>query len=134
MALGKKTGGKDFKQGQSGNPNGRPKLPEDVKSCLKLNQVEFVRLANEFLSMPVKKLKEIAENPEETVLRQILAVVLLEAIKNGDCKRLEFFLNRLITKPRQHIEADVTQKSLHLEIVKLINNIEKENQIVSISS
>lgn len=126
MALGEKTGGKDFKQGQSGNPKGRPKLPEDVKSCLKLNQVEFVRLANEFLFMSAKQLKEVIDNQEETVFRQILASVLLEAIKNGDYKRLEFFVDRLIGKSPQYGEANTIKKSLHLEIVELINSIEKE--------
>lgn len=126
MALGEKTGGKDFKQGQSGNPKGRPKLPEDVKSCLKLNQVEFVRLANEFLFMSAKQLKEVSENHEETVFRQILAAVLLEAITNGDHKRLEFFIDRLIGKSKQ-TEVDEPQKNLHCEIVRFIQSTEKNN-------
>lgn len=127
MAKGEKTGGRNFEDGKSGNPNGRPKLPADVKAVLNFNQVEFVRQSNEFLSMSVSDLDKVIEDAQETVFRVILARTLKAGIESGDQKRLEFFLDRLIGKPIQQIDSGNNKKSMHLEIVKLIEGIEENS-------
>lgn len=128
MAKGEKTGGRNFEQGTSGNPKGRPRLPDDIKSMRKFNQAEFDRQANEFLFMPVNQLSEILENPAETALRKILAGIIVESAKNGDYKRLEFLLDRLIGKPTKHVETDISEESMHSRIVNSLNGIERKNQ------
>jgi hypothetical protein len=42
MATGKKTGGRNFPKGKSGNPAGRQKLPAEVKIIRKLTADAFI--------------------------------------------------------------------------------------------
>lgn len=96
MANGEKTGGRDFQPGQSGNPNGRPRLPEDLKAARRLNKVELDRILNEYLHMSLNEIKERASNPDTPALEVMVAKVVAEAIKRGDEKRLGFILDRLV--------------------------------------
>jgi hypothetical protein len=96
MALGKKTGGRDFKPGVVTNPNGRPKLPEELKAARALNKQELERLLNEYLSMPIQEIKAKASDPTTPSLHVIVAKIVAEAISKGDQQRLGFLLDRLI--------------------------------------
>lgn len=127
MAKGIKTGGRNFNSGESGNPTGRPKLPKDVRAMLNLNQTEFVRNSNEILNMSIDDLDEVIADQNQTVFKALIARIVNEGIQSGDHKKLEFFLDRIIGKPKQHIEAEVNKKSMHNEIMKMIEETEKKN-------
>lgn len=106
MASGFKTGGRDFKPGQSGNPAGRAKLPEDIKEARGLNKIQFERMLNRYLAMSAPEIKTIAESPKTPALDLIVAKVIYEAIKKGDDKRLDFMLNRLIGPVKQILQIE----------------------------
>lgn len=127
MAKGEKTGGRNFKAGNSGNPSGRPKLPEDVKAMLNLNQAEFVRNANEILSMSVAELDAVIGDQKQPVFKALIARIIKEGLMGGDHKKLEFFLDRIVGKPKQQIETEVNKKSMHFEIMNMISEIDGEN-------
>lgn len=124
MATGKKTGGRDFQPGTSGNSNGRPKTPSDVKALVSLNNTEFVRLCTEFLYMSEEDLRKVAADPKEIVLKKMISNILKVAIETGDHKRLEFFLDRLVGKPVKTFDNSGTV-SMHAEIVKMIEEAEE---------
>lgn len=96
MALGKKTGGRNFEPGVVTNPNGRPKLPEDIKEARKLNKEEIERLLNSYLGLTQEELKSKLQDPKTPTLELLMARIVVEAIKKGDERRLDFLLNRLI--------------------------------------
>lgn len=100
MAKGQKTGGKDFKPGQSGNPNGRPPLPEDVRLVRKMNQAEFDSTIAHMVTLPASRVKEIADSLETPALERALAKTLYLAGRSGDQKRLEVILNRMHGRPQ----------------------------------
>ena len=86
-----------FQPGQSGNPNGRPKLPEDIKKARKLTQVKLERILNKYIYMDRAEFQLMAE--KETgmpVLECLVVSILSRATLEGDEKRLEFLLKRLI--------------------------------------
>ena len=106
MAKGKKTGGKNFTKGKSGNPKGRPKTPPDVRNIRALSKTEFTRIANEFLWLSTtaadKKLKSRGLSQFEKAVGQTV-----KKAAAGDLMRLNMVLDRLIGKPRDKMELTV---------------------------
>lgn len=98
MAKGKKTGGRDFVPGKSGNPKGLPPIPADVKEARKLNQIEFERIVNKFLYMTREEVSKYAQAPGTPTLELLIASILSKAVTQGDQSRLNFVLDRLIGK------------------------------------
>lgn len=110
MAIGKKTGGNDFKPGTSGNPNGRPRLPDDIKAARKLNKVELERLLNRYIHMPISEIQRLLKIPIESnetpSIEVLIAKIVAEGIKRGDEKRLGFLLDRLIGPVKMKVSLD----------------------------
>lgn len=129
MAKGFKSGGRNFKTGESGNLKGRPKISDDVRLAINLNTEEFVRICNHFFNMPAYELDLVLENDNETTLKKIIAKILREAIDSGDQRRLEFFLDRTIGKPIVKGSVEVAPKSYHAEIMELIRDAEEKAKL-----
>lgn len=106
MATGVKTGGKDFSPGESGNPDGRPPLPEDLKAARKLNKTELERILNEYIHMSLTEIQRRAGHPETSALEVLVAKVLAEGIKRGDEKRLGFLLDRLVGPVKRSVSVE----------------------------
>lgn len=103
---GKNTSGlKPFKKGQSGNPKGRPPLPEDVKAARKLGKAEFVRLVNDYLWINWDEAQKRLSSKKEPVslMEQAVGNLALDAA-NGDRGALDLILDRLIGKTRDKME------------------------------
>lgn len=93
-----------FKKGQSGNPKGRKKMPEELKYAKKLNK-EFVEVQlTKFLGKSVKDLDEILENSELPSMQHFISKIILIGIKEGDHVRLNFLFDRVIGKVTEKIE------------------------------
>ncbi len=105
MSKGKKTGGRDWKSGETGNPNGSPGLPKDLKDARKLNQVEFERAVNKCLYLTPTKLQEHLVVEDTPVIEHLIGSVILRGIKEGSHAHLEFVLNRLVGKVQDRIEV-----------------------------
>lgn len=116
MAKGVKTGGRDFKPGQSGNPNGRPPLPEEVRIARSLNKAEFERIVNEYIHMSLVEIQDRAKDPSTSALEVIIAKIVAEAIKRGDERRLGFILDRLIGPVPKNVQLD-SEEGKGFEIV-----------------
>lgn len=106
MAYGRKTGGRNFKPGQSGNPNGRPVLPEEIKEARRLNKAEFERILNQYIHMPLEDIKTRASDPTTPALEVLVAKILAEGIKRGDEKRLNFIVDRLVGPVKRKVSLD----------------------------
>jgi hypothetical protein len=102
---GKKTGGRDWQAGQSGNPNGRVKFPPDVKKARTLNLVEATRALNKYIYMTREELLEAANSPETVALDLMIIRVIVESGKTGDHHRLGFLFDRLIGKVTEKAEV-----------------------------
>jgi len=100
---------KQFKPGQSGNPGGRPKLPEDVKEARQLNRVEFERIVNRHLWMTKAQLQEAIKDPAAPLIETMVGTLIAKAIQAGDHIRLEFILCRLIGKVQERIEISTPE-------------------------
>jgi hypothetical protein len=94
-----------FKKGQSGNPGGKPKVPDDIKEARKLNQIELERAINRLIWLPRAELKALIENPETPMFEMMLASIVAQAAQKGDQSRLEFILMRVIGKVKDQLEV-----------------------------
>lgn len=95
-----------FKPGQSGNPNGRPKTPEDIKEARKLNRFDFERIVNELWWMPPEELLAVLKDENTPAIKIMVARIIVEASKEGDPKRAEFLLQRTIGTVKVHVSMD----------------------------
>ncbi len=98
---------KRFKPGQSGNPGGRPKTPEDIREARRLNQAELERTVNRLLFCTREELQTIVKDPKTPMLEVMVASIMAQAATKGDQLRLEFVLARLIGKVKEHLEVTV---------------------------
>ncbi len=108
MAKGKKSGGKDFKPGVSGNENGRPPLDPAVKQFKKLTQDIIDEVGFLVLDGDKVGLAKIIADPQASTLKRWIAQVAETGIKLGDMDSLDKLLNRLLGKAPQKLEHSGT--------------------------
>lgn len=94
MAKGVKTGGRDWVKG-AGGP-GRPRIPSEIKAASSLTIAEARAKLNEFLAVPIPELELIMKDPTRPAIDLWVCRIVLLGIKEGDERRLDFMLSRLI--------------------------------------
>lgn len=120
MAKGVKTGGRDFAPGQSGNLNGRPKVPPDVRQARTANTEELTRILTEFMKLPISFLKERMKAEGTSSMEMLVGSILVKAITNGDFSRANFLFDRAFGKvPDKH----EFQGSVHAALVKAMKGL-----------
>jgi hypothetical protein len=112
MAIGKKTGGKNFKPGNKANPNGRPKVPSDVKEARRLNTNLLTLTFNRLIFMTEAELRLHWENPNTPKFEKIVCKILNQAEVRGDHYRLDFILNRLVGKVTEKVEHSLPRPTI----------------------
>jgi len=98
MPKGKKYGGRDFQPGHKFG-QGRPRVPQDLKEARSLNRIELDRLLNKYIYMTAPEINSAVRSTELPMIELITAKVLAKAFNDGDTKRLEFILDRLLGPP-----------------------------------
>lgn len=101
---GKKTGGRDFKKGQSGNPNGMKPMDPEVKAFKKLTQEILDEIGFLVLDGNSEALGRIVKDPKSSTLKKWIASVALTGILNGDMDALDKLLNRVLGKVKEKVE------------------------------
>lgn len=100
MAARKKDG--RFKKGESGNPNGRPKLPPELKQIKQLSPSYVKTVIAKLTRMSKEQITEWIELPMESggpnLLEMMVASVINQALSHGDHSKLQFLLDRSIGK------------------------------------
>ena len=95
MAIGRKTGGRDFEPGNNANPNGRPRVPEDVKQARKLTRMELERILNEYVYLSKGEITDRLKSTGTPALELIIGSIIVKAVTAGDQQRMNFLLDRL---------------------------------------
>lgn len=93
-----------FKPGQSGNPEGRPKLPPDIVEARRLNRVELERILNRYIWMTKAELSAAITDAATPLMEVMIASLVARAAKEGDQQRLGFVLDRLGFKAAEPVQ------------------------------
>ena len=93
-----------WNRGESGNPKGRPKklVPSMKVEGYKLTEINDTIQA--LVSMNVKDLKSVYENPNATILEKTVAAALRKSLEEGDLDSIETLMNRVYGKPKEKME------------------------------
>lgn len=93
-----------WQKGKSGNPNGRPKLSQEIKESRLFNKIEVESLLNRYMKMPISDLLKIAEDQSIPAIESVIAKVVALAAQQGDHLRFNFLLDRMIGKVKDQVE------------------------------
>lgn len=128
-----------FKPGVSGNPSGRPILPDELRAIRSLNQVEACKLISKYARMTKDELLKAVDDESTPVIELSIASIFSKCVENGDYTRLSFLLDRAIGKVPSIAESDEEtlaraeiQSLSDQELLRLIT--EKLPELTSIKS
>jgi hypothetical protein len=133
MAKGRKTGGTDWGKGQSGNPKGRKKLPEEIKEIRKLTAERIIETFSKYLGMTQSEMLELDKRN-----LSLLEVWMLKAaelgIKTGNYFILDKILDRVIGKASMGIKVEGEDKSVEArerleEIINILKSPRKTEEL-----
>lgn len=102
MARGKKTGGRDYRPGHASPGPGRPRVPDDIKLARAYIGTDFEKIIHKYFYLSKRETEESLKTAG--MLERVMARMLIEAERYGDPRRLEFFLDRIIGKPKEMLE------------------------------
>lgn len=108
-----------FKPGQSGNPNGAPKGTGELRKIWKLNRTECEKILNEILYMTMSELQEVIKDKNNNGIKVLMTSILIAGINEGDPRRADFFLDRLIGKVPNKIEGPNGEPMSFIGLVEL---------------
>ena len=96
--------GRKFQPGQSGNPKGRPKKPDWVRSIEKLTNDEIKALFSKFARMTKSEIEGLTKDPDATIIELMIARQAHQAVAEGNLGALNVFLDRTVGKVTDKVE------------------------------
>ncbi len=124
MAKGKKTGGKNWSDTNQPAKRGRKSVPADLRAARSLTKATLEGLINKHLWMTSKQIdKVLEESSRVSMMERMIASIIQKAVIQGDERRLEFILDRLIGKVKDEIDITAYLRKLDgmsdAEVIKL---------------
>lgn len=107
----------EFKKGNSGNPNGRPPLPEELKKARKINKAKASQIINDFMNMTILEIKEQISTDDTHAMESLIGKIIIEAQKIGDYSRVNFLFDRMIGKVTDKVEHTMPKPT----VIKLLD-------------
>ena len=96
-----------FKPGQTGNPAGKAKMPEELQKANKLSAKKFIEYVNRYVNMNRSEIKEDLERKEATMLELLVGGMISKAVSTQDPVRANFILDRTIGKVIDKMEIEI---------------------------
>lgn len=120
-----------FAKGQTGNPGGRPGIPEELKAIKALSYFEVARIISKIARMSRPEVKKMLADASQSVLYLSIGSIFEHSISRGDFTRLSFLLDRSIGKVREMEEdeddaearKDLTKLSMHQLLTLVQDNM-----------
>lgn len=100
MPKGKKTGGRNFPKGKSGNPKGKSKADGELQAARNLTKEQLKEILNLVASHPREHLQQILDDPKTPFLMEWTLQLALKADLSSWC----IFMDRLVGKVKDEVE------------------------------
>ncbi len=129
---GKKTGGKNFKPGESGNIAGRPPLDPMVKQLKRFTADQLEELVSSLLTSTEADVARMREDTGAPYIKRIVAKILEQTFEGGSIGALDMVLNRLIGKVKERVDVHTFRPSILVRQdgseVEFTNSIVKDEE------
>lgn len=102
----------EFKKGQSGNPNGRPRKYVSTLIDQGYKRSEINDTIQNMMAMTIEEVKAVWDNPTATVLEKTIASAIRKSIEKGTLYSLETLLSRVYGQPKQEVAASITPQPI----------------------
>jgi hypothetical protein len=86
-------------KGQSGNPSGRPKLPDTTQRLREQGKIAAIEALAQVMSMTMKDIASVPKDPNANAALVLAASIMHKAIKTGCPQRAAFIFNYMVGKP-----------------------------------
>lgn len=106
-----------FLPGESPNPAGGPKIPQELKELRVLNRVEVEQLINDYWMLPESVINQKFNHPDTPLRDKLVIRVILRGIAKGDFQALGFLSDFIFGKRTEKLE--VTNKNAPQVVVML---------------
>lgn len=106
MGKGKKTGGRNFSTGRSGNVKGRPALPPEIKQAREVLGEEFQNNGLRCWNMTVGEVQTLIKDPKAKSGELLVAGIFAKAL-SGSVPHTEILFERLLPPPSKEPIAQV---------------------------
>lgn len=83
-----------FEKGKSGNPSGRPKLPDHIKKFKNMSYADFLNKLREFSALTREQMKTMIQDPSITMFDLMFANIVASAAK-GDRDSRNIIIDRM---------------------------------------
>ena len=103
---------KQFKKGQSGNPNGRPRKFVTTLKDIGYKRSEINDTIQAMLAMDKDELTDAMKNPKATILEMTVASAMKKSIEKGSLYSIETLLSRVFGMPKQEIEQTIIERPI----------------------
>ncbi len=94
-----------FKKGVSGNPGGKPKIPEDLKNIKVFSSQELHRIISRHLRMGKEESLAFVDEGSADMISLIVASALNRSLESGDFYKVEQLLMRLLGRVTDTVEV-----------------------------
>lgn len=101
---------KPFKPGQSGNPNGRPKMRKDLHVVQKLSQTELEAIFHKYAQMPAYEVMQLVKDGNVPFIDHAVLTV-MQMCHEKNIKAVELLMNRMVGKVKdvQEVHGEIKQ-------------------------
>lgn len=108
-----------FQKGNKMAKNGgRKKLPPDLLKAKQLTSEEFMRTATELLRLSPQEICNIVNDPATPALKALVGTMIVKAIDEGDERRTDFLLQRIIGKVPDKLETNAPTTIMFIPATK----------------
>jgi len=118
----------EFKKGESGNPNGRPRKYVTLLVDQGYKRSEINDTIQNMMAMTVDELKAVWDNPRATILEKTIASAMRKSIEKGTLYSLETLLSRVYGMPKQELAATVESRPIWTGLKLRVDNPDDSNQ------
>lgn len=101
-----------FKKGQTGNPNGRPRKFVTTLKEIGYKRSEINDSIQAMLAMDKDELKDVFANPNATILELTIASAMKKSIEKGSLYSMETLLSRVFGMPKQEVEQTIIERPI----------------------